>query len=180
MAVDINADINRKEFFAAYGRLPPRLQQQVFRESIAEIGTTLTQFALSRPSPFRKGRRLVPAGATGLLRQQTVAQRGRRSFSNEHVLIFGSATPYARRVHEGQRAGTYVSPKNLVTWVERVLSVSKDRSYGVAVAISNAIFRGGTKRQPYLSYTLRQNTQRIINIVGRNLRRFIQRNGGTV
>jgi hypothetical protein len=116
----------------------------------------------------------LPRGATGLLKQSYAGTevRGR---GLDVTGVFGSTSPYAPSIEDGQRAH-FPPPNNLILWVRRKLGVSMDEAPGVAFAVARRIAgqsprnrRGGTKGQKQVQTWLNQNQDQLLDSIIRGL-----------
>lgn len=105
----------------------------------------------------------LPRGATGLLKQ-SYAGTEVRGKGLDVVGIFGSTSPYAPSIEDGQRAH-FPPPNNLVLWVRRKLGVSIDKAPGVAFAVARKISKRGTKGQKQVQTWLDQNQDQLLNSI---------------
>lgn len=146
----------------------PIFQKDWNEESIALIHIRLIELFIAAINFMQRGIiPKLPRGATKLL-QQSYAGTEVRGEGLDVRGVFGSTSPYAPSIEDGQRPH-FPPPNNLVLWVRRKLGVSMDEAPGVAFAVARKISKRGTKGQKQVQTWLDQNQDQLLDSIIRGL-----------
>ncbi len=151
-------------------RMTIRKKGKLFEDPETVIRRHLEE-ALTEVAAFgeREIRKRTPAGATGNLHSRIL---GEVRVSPQPAVLWGTPAAYGPAVEEGRRPGRMPPPEALVSWVEEVLNVPREKSRGVAFVVARAIGRRGTKPRGMFGRSLEPIRRFALRTLERRIRRI--------